>query len=616
MRKHSRQIWFIVCLAVAVVMVMILSFQICYERAFDLILEKDIQQMVASSKFITKLVENQIENKTNDLQSGAKLFLQAGGRSELLLEKQLETLRQELDMEKLGLADLHGFGMDSAGKETALDSPSLLAAIKEGKSYISDSMDTADCILLAVPLEENGRITGFLWGQYRVSKIARQIEQDENSNRYLQIVDDEGNYISESNSIYSFAENENIWEEMQRYDIRGSSVEAIREDVAQGRSGQFFFRYKGSGRYVTYEPLGINHWYVFSVLTEGYLQGFATEIERMLLLLVAVVICCAALLAGALAWFIFKTTQVIREQNSVLTAKNSLLYLALKHTQDVPFELDLEEKTIQFYQALPDTKMASRSLEDVRPQRLLETGVLMPESFDRYQRLYENVLAGRQTQPQPIHFWVNGRMDVNQVHYEFLDQNRAVGCVEDYNLQSQQDEQIQQIRQQSQVDGLTKLLNRECFQREVDKILAGPRPKEGCALVILDLDNFKNANDTLGHMVGDQILRDTALILKTIARERDLCGRLGGDEFVVFVREAGGRESVQAMAEKTNAVLRRSYENDGKSVDISASLGVAILTTQTTFAQLYRLADKALYRAKNQGKDGSCILQEESPEEI
>lgn len=128
-----------------------------------------------------------------------------------------------------------------------------------------------------------------------------------------------------------------------------------------------------------------------------------------------------------------------------------------------------------------------------------------------------------------------------------------------------------------------------------------------CALFLLDLDYFKKANDTLGHMTGDRILAETGKKLKAVLRKSDLIGRLGGDEFVVFIENAEDISAVKKCAEKINETLRATYGKE-KKVTISASVGVAVWTGEKNFAELYKIADTALYRVKERGRDGYYIL--------
>lgn len=96
--------------------------------------------------------------------------------------------------------------------------------------------------------------------------------------------------------------------------------------------------------------------------------------------------------------------------------------------------------------------------------------------------------------------------------------------------------------------------------------------------------------------------------MKAIIRETDLAGRLGGDEFVLFIRNAKDMQSLRICAEKVNQVLKQSYGTGTNSVTISASIGIAIWTTEKSFEDLYKMADQALYKAKDKGRDRYHIV--------
>ena len=129
------------------------------------------------------------------------------------------------------------------------------------------------------------------------------------------------------------------------------------------------------------------------------------------------------------------------------------------------------------------------------------------------------------------------------------------------------------------------------------------------ALFLLDLDSFKVVNDTLGHIVGDQVLHETGSILKAVTRETDLAGRLGGDEFVLFIHHVSDEEGIRRCAEKINAALVMNYYDDENTVTVTASIGIAIVREESTFTELYERADRALYQVKKSRKNGYKILK-------
>lgn len=152
-------------------------------------------------------------------------------------------------------------------------------------------------------------------------------------------------------------------------------------------------------------------------------------------------------------------------------------------------------------------------------------------------------------------------------------------------------------------DALTGLYNRAACERNVNASLSvGPKEMKS-AFLLVDLDNFKEINDTMGHIQGDLVLREIAGILKNSFRKTDIVGRLGGDEFIVFMRDVKSEDNVRASAQKLTGLLRRTYSQGGAQVEISGSVGIAMAPgCGKDFKSLYTLADHALYTVKYTGK--------------
>lgn len=168
-------------------------------------------------------------------------------------------------------------------------------------------------------------------------------------------------------------------------------------------------------------------------------------------------------------------------------------------------------------------------------------------------------------------------------------------------------ENYQQMREMASRDSLTDLFNRRGLEQMIDQKLSEMGESEGCALFIVDLDNFKNVNDTLGHQSGDKVLGNAARLLSGMFRANDVVGRLGGDEFVIFlcgnVDEALVREKAQNICDQLQFVM-----GDGAGIFVTASVGVHMaLGKKQNFEFLYRSADLALYKAKKKGKQCYCI---------
>ena len=159
------------------------------------------------------------------------------------------------------------------------------------------------------------------------------------------------------------------------------------------------------------------------------------------------------------------------------------------------------------------------------------------------------------------------------------------------------------INQLARYDSLTGLPNRAFFRDQMDVALTLLRRRGPSAIHFIDLDEFKEVNDTLGHPCGDELLCAVADRLRGLVRSSDLVTRFGGDEFVVLQYPLGQQREAGALAERIVEVLREPYEVSGHEVVIGASIGIALAPRDGTDADLLlKNADMALYRAKSDGR--------------
>jgi diguanylate cyclase (GGDEF)-like protein len=163
-------------------------------------------------------------------------------------------------------------------------------------------------------------------------------------------------------------------------------------------------------------------------------------------------------------------------------------------------------------------------------------------------------------------------------------------------------------------DLLTGLLNRAAFSERIEEAEARLRRwGELFSVVLLDLDRFKQINDTLGHPAGDVLLREAALRLKGCVRETDVLARFGGDEFAVMLtRAADQRDEAIAFANRIIRSFVEPFEIEGQKITISASLGITFAPGHGFGAdELIKNADLALYQAKARGRNGYAIFDAE-----
>jgi len=168
---------------------------------------------------------------------------------------------------------------------------------------------------------------------------------------------------------------------------------------------------------------------------------------------------------------------------------------------------------------------------------------------------------------------------------------------------TEQRESSEKIAHMARFDTLTSLPNRMMVTEALGEAMRyADQWRTRCAFLMIDLDRFKAVNDTLGHLIGDQLLARVSERLKSIMTDNELVGRLGGDEFAIVIRDASDHNRVSRVAEAVIELLSRPYEVDHHTLYIGASVGSAIGPRDgSTVETLMRNADLALYRSKEEG---------------
>jgi diguanylate cyclase (GGDEF)-like protein len=161
------------------------------------------------------------------------------------------------------------------------------------------------------------------------------------------------------------------------------------------------------------------------------------------------------------------------------------------------------------------------------------------------------------------------------------------------------------LMQVASTDGLTSCLSRAAFTTLVDAYLefVSKDQKQGGALLILDVDHFKSVNDRFGHDQGDHALRIIVQNIKETVRDIDLVGRMGGEEFGVFLPGLSLPGTASVAERIRQAVASADFQPDGSPHPLSVSIGAVTFSQRPTFLDLYKLADRNLYVAKDHGRN-------------
>jgi diguanylate cyclase (GGDEF)-like protein/PAS domain S-box-containing protein len=271
-------------------------------------------------------------------------------------------------------------------------------------------------------------------------------------------------------------------------------------------------------------------------------------------------------------------------------------------TDNLPAMVARFDRNVRYVYANPRSRemaagvdLIGKSLPDLRGA----------EHFAEFEPYVEAVLRGEH---QTFETWLDTPRGRIELHAQFVPDRSADGKVQGfYSLSfdiTATKAAERELERQARVDPLTGLANRRHFEEDLAAAVARAT-RTGAALLLLslDLDRFKQINDTLGHAAGDDVLKEFARRVNASVYDVDLVARLGGDEFVVLVQYTPTAEAGERIARHLIEAMRPPFLIDGRDVQVATSIGIGLHEPVVSAAQLMALADKALYEAKARGRN-------------
>ncbi len=299
-----------------------------------------------------------------------------------------------------------------------------------------------------------------------------------------------------------------------------------------------------------------------------------------------------------------------REEYTSLQEKHQLYRGILAQTQTILFDWDVTKDTLicsdswnrTFGFAPPENHIHSWLAHnphfhpDDMPLLLDRIGILHGGSDHEAIEVRIAVRWGR-------YVWYRFRM--HAIRSEDKTLTNIVGVI----IQVETEKQAERIlKDRADRDSLTRLLNKSAGRKQAETYLSYYPGGVSCAMLIIDLDNFKQVNDQYGHLFGDAVLTKVAQEIKGQFKEQDIVCRIGGDEFMVLVRGMSDRQLLENRCRQLISSLGNSLRGQYKKLLLSCSVGIALAPEHgTTYHELFNHADQALYQAKGSGKNGFCF---------
>lgn len=476
-----------------------------------------------------------------------------------------------------------------------------------------------EAILLAVPIELNGKVAGIVVGTVPIADLNDLMDQWGYSQMGCAfLVSSKGNYVTKGkkfNEILGGKAN-NFFTYLGNGDVSGdiSSVSDIEDKVARKDKFTFHHQYSGSDYLMALHPSKYGNWYIGFAEGEEELKSFQTSMgtgTKIYMAIFAVV--------GILLLVVFVLLNHRGKMNSDALERYAILDSMDK---SVVFEFQFEPKRFRVF---GDTmEMFGKEIETLRGEEVYDVYQYVHEDDrsirGRIHRFYDDdskqflseIRIKNFTDGTYGWFRVSGIL-VKDARFE--QNQKFIGKIEsaDQKIAEEKD-----LVQRAENDLLTGILNKKTMEEKVTKCLQSIQGGDTHYIFFMvDLDNFKNVNDKLGHIYGDNAIVDTANKLTEIFSNNAYIGRLGGDEFAVCASyDAFDEESllnyIKKKAEKICEVNRRTYSNGNVSISITSSVGIAVAPDfGQDFETIYKMADSALYRSKNGGKNCYHIYQKE-----
>ncbi len=459
--------------------------------------------------------------------------------------------------------------------------------------------------------DENGKTAGVVGVGLKVAslqKMFKEYEKDFNIKAYL--VDDKGNIeISTDKTGY---------EESSLFEDCGFGE--YKEEILADRSSNaqsFWYADEGKKGFVMTKYIPGLTWHLVidsdTTAMEGKLnRQFYIGAFVIILVILLVLIFITSIIRKYNAQIVKLTVEYEKKHHSVFQAETEKIYESI-YEIDITHNCAASEATEDYFEELGVPKdtpydqalaiIASRQIKEEYRRGYIETfspgNVLKAFETDRENLCYDFMITHDEGR---TYYW----MRITARIFAWEEDQSVRMFVYRQNIDEEKRHEYEMIDKMER-DSLTGLFNKAATQNYINKQLQETNESE-FAFFILDIDNFKNVNDTLGHAAGDEVITEFAAALRNEFRDGDIAGRIGGDEFVVFI-PAVSREWTERKGRLLVEALRYDFAKDGKSCHITASIGAALAPRDgNTFEMLYKNADKALYETKKRGKDGVTIF--------
>lgn len=480
----------------------------------------------------------------------------------------------------------------------------LFRKIEQGTGVVSDIWDwkkagNQSVFTVAEPVWKNGKVIGVLQTRLEPLTITEQVPEASAFTRSSTlIVRRDGTILASENHNRGDISTGNLFVSVKTAGITDEVVRQMEECFYGDGSDSFMFEGKGDFYYFSWDYLGYNEWYIVNFVRSPDVAIHYENILKELIYASLFLIGLTAVLGGGIVVLFLH----YRRSLDFETKKYGLL---AEFSDTALFEYDRRKDILEF------TNNARRilMLDELRISHVMGKKIRTDLFLQEDRKVMEDMLRSRTgSWEDNIQYAelrlksISGEYHWFGCHYKTITSDtgtvvKVVGKLADISRQRSRE---QELREQAMRDVLTGIYNK-AGERLIDRMV---KEKGQGLFLMLDLNDFKSINDTMGHVAGDAILTELGRVLKGTCRENDIVARIGGDEFVMFLPGVFDRQTGKRKIGEIQESLRTVRISTWGIRGIKASIGAALCPEDgMDYGTLYKAADEAMYQAKEQSKN-------------
>lgn len=573
----------IVASAVIVLLVMAISLQNILVRGYERSLEEQSMTSASLAYALEDSVIRSLQSAVGALQTISVNVLQRPPRT-------LETLKNRLlhGLPQMRSIDVVPLVQAKQCSQRVSNTEVLFLPSQKGRFWGDEVMiPELEYWPICVPYKLHGEVVGYVIGSINLNYYQSLFQSVSSSRREV--------------SLFLFTGENVIGNDLELLDEKLQSLIMERswgEVRGQGQEGEYLDSYRATSFYPiviairSYNKDALANWYHDAQVVKTIFAVLASVLVLMLAMYL-----------------------VLRHKRDQIQGNNYLLSMAIRSTANAIFITDPKGKIEWVNDAF--IRLTGYSLKEVRGKtpRVLNSGVHERLFF---KELWSTISRGHSWRNELINRHKDGSLiTVDQTitpvvgHKDEIEYFIAVH--EDITDRKQAE---QQVLYMAQHDDLTGLANRRYFEQCLEDCVS-KRQYGSVALMFIDLDRFKEINDTLGHDAGDALLKRVANKLQSLMPDEALLSRLGGDEFAIFLHPAGTEAQIHHLAQSIVSALAVPFDYRDTTFSVSCSVGVSMNEIDSIDASaLLRQADLAMYRAKHSGKNTYRFFDESMDENM